>query len=112
MGTTSRNARMQLLFVVLAVFVLEAHARPDFDRAGAGSELRRRRPPYSPQEPLRFKQSLRVLSTNGDVLHVGYDVTRFNSTRVLDEMDSVHVAVRQITLSQSSFPLDIWPSSS
>jgi hypothetical protein len=89
MGTTSRNARLQLLFAVLAAFVLEAHARPDFDRAGAGSELRRRRPPHSPQEPLRFKQSLRVLSTNGDVLHLSYDVTRLNSTRVLDEMDSI-----------------------
>jgi hypothetical protein len=89
MGTPSSNARLQLLFVVLAVFVLEAHARPDFDRAGTGSELRRRRPPYSPQEPLRFKQSLRVLSPNGDALHLSYDVTRLNSTRVLDEMDSV-----------------------
>ena len=89
MGPPPRNARLQLLIVLLAAFALEAHARPDFDLARAGSELRRSRPPHSQKEPLRFKQSLREHSPNGNIVHLSYDVTRLNSTRVLDEMEPV-----------------------
>jgi hypothetical protein len=88
---TKRLKMCQMLqCIILLGFVRETQARrPDFEKSRAGSEFLRRRDPYSADEPFRFKYHLREKLPTGDIMNVKYDVTRFNTTRVLDEMEAI-----------------------
>ena len=94
-----------LLWILMLGWIQGSSARPDFETGRRGSELLRRRPPLSAEEPLRFKHYLRQALPNGNTLHVHYDVTRLNTTRVLDEM----AMVETVRCSRDALALTLGP---
>ena len=104
--STSRNTRYNILFVLLAALAHTAQARPDFTAAHSGPEFLRRRAPYSPDQPLRFKQYLRQVSDT-NIMHLKYDMKLWDSTRILDDM----ISISDVTCTDDSLTLSLEPGS-